>query len=234
MSWKKIQKKKWFRIFKLILIFFFGSTLLVTVIYKGVNPPLTPLMFIRSTQQLFSGNSITMDKKWVNIKKISPYMIRAVITSEDQNFLKHWGFDFNAIEKAYDHNQKENARSIKGASTISQQTAKNVFLWPYRDWIRKGLEIYFTPLIEIIWGKKRIIEIYLNIIEFGDGIYGVEAASQHYYHKPASALTKNEAVSLAAIIPAPLKWSPVKPSGKVLKRKEWILSHIYKTKNISF
>jgi len=146
-------------------------------------------------------------KRWVPLKEISPNMILAVVAAEDNNFTTHWGFDFKAIREAAEFN-KYNKRK-RGASTISQQTAKNVFLWSTRSYLRKGLEIYFTSIIELIWHKKRIMEVYLNVIEFGDGIYGVEMASQIYYHKHASMLTRSEAAMLAAILPSPLKRNPV-------------------------
>jgi len=145
----------------------------------------------------------------------------AVICSEDQNFLKHNGFDFDAIKKAMENNQK-NSR-IKGASTISQQVAKNVFLWQERSWFRKGVEAYFTFLIELFWSKERILEVYLNSVEMGNGIYGIEAASQYWFKKPASKLSKYEAVAIAAILPRPLKYQANPTSGYIQGRKEWIV-----------
>jgi len=166
------------RLFMWFLIIFFGSTIFVTLLYKFIPPPLTPLMVIRTFQQIKSDKKITLKKDWVSLKNISNYMPSAVIACEDQNFLSHKGFDLEAIKKAQKHNTKSKRK--RGASTISQQTAKNVFLWPKRSWVRKGLEVYFTVLIEIIWGKKRIMEVYLNIIETGDGIYGVEKAAENF------------------------------------------------------
>lgn len=150
-------------------------------------------------------------------------MTLAVVASEDNRFLEHHGFDLEAIEKALDYNQKKKGKKVRGASTISQQTAKNVFLWPQRSWIRKGLEVYFTVLIEFVWGKKRIMEVYLNVAETGKGIYGVEMAAQQYFGKPASRLTRSESALLAAILPNPLKWNPANPTPYLRERKDWIL-----------
>ncbi|HML85414.1 MAG TPA: monofunctional biosynthetic peptidoglycan transglycosylase [Bacteroidales bacterium] len=156
-----------------IVLFFFLSSLAATIIYSFIRVPITPLMIIRLTEGLFSGDPVGIHKKWTPIKEISPNMVRAVVASEDQLFLEHNGFDFNAIDKARKHN--EHSRRKRGASTISQQTAKNVFLWPARTWFRKGLEVYFTVLIEIFWSKERIMEVYLNVAEMGNGYYGVGA-----------------------------------------------------------
>lgn len=146
------------------------------------------------------------------------------MTAEDQNFQEHFGFDWEAIAKAISHNQK--SRRIKGASTISQQTAKNLFLWSDRSWLRKGLEVYFTLLIEVIWPKERILEVYLNIIEFGSGVYGVEAASRFYFQKSASELNTGEAALLAAVLPNPHVYKADNPSDYVRERQQWILNHM--------
>jgi monofunctional glycosyltransferase len=212
--------------FRLILygiLGFFISSLLFVLLYAIVNPPVTPLMVIRSFQQMFSGEKVALKKEWVPIREISPSLQLAVVASEDNRFLEHHGFDFEAIEKAKDFNEKKKGKKVRGASTISQQTAKNVFLFPQRSWIRKGLEAYFTVLIEFVWSKKRIMEVYLNVIETGKGIYGAEKASQIYFSKPASKLTASEAALLAAILPNPLKWSPAKPTRYLLSRQQWIL-----------
>ena len=219
---------------KISAIVFFTTSILSVILYRFVNPPFTPLMVIRAIEMKFDGEEMKMDKKWVPIINISPNMLRAIITSEDQNFKNHYGFDFNAIQKAAEHNSKENVRVIKGASTISQQTAKNVFLWPHRDWIRKGLEVYFTTLIELFWSKERIMEVYLNVIEFGKGVYGIEAASQFYYHKSAKELSMKQAASTAAIVPCPLKWSPIKPTPRVARHSAWILRNVGNTPPVKF
>src|SRR5262249_2414610 len=146
-----------------------------------------------------------LDHRWVSMSQIAPVMPRAVVASEDARFCTHHGFDWGAIQKAMAHNDTRPGRPIHGGSTVSQQTAKNVFLWPERSWVRKGAEAWFTVLIEAVWGKRRIMEVYLNTVEFGPGIYGVEAASQRYFHHPASRLTATEAARLAAVLPNPLK-----------------------------
>jgi len=174
-------------------------------------------MIIRCGEQLADGRSMRLSKDWVSISNISPNMIQAVVAAEDNRFPDHFGFDFEAIERAMRHNER--SKKIRGASTISQQTAKNVFLWPSRSYIRKGLEAYFTYLIEILWTKERIMEMYLNIIELGDGVYGVEAAAQKYYHKPASKLTRAESAMFAAILPRPLKRHPDRPNGFLQNRQ---------------
>ncbi len=165
-----------------------------------------------------------MKKDWTSLDEISPNMQLAVICSEDQNFFQHHGFDFNAIEKAMEHNEKH--KRVRGASTISQQTAKNVFLYDGRNWIRKGFEVYFTFLIEVFWSKQRILEMYLNVIEFGDGIYGAEAASEEYFHIPAKKLSRAQAALLAAVLPNPRKYSAKNPSAYIRKRQQWILEQM--------
>lgn len=222
MNKKEILKKllKWL---KYAVIFFFASTIFFVLLYRFVNPPLTPLMVSRMAVQLFHGEKISLTKQWVSLDKISPELPLAVVASEDNLFLEHHGFDFGAIDKAKDFNDRKKGKRLHGASTISQQTSKNVFLWSGRSWIRKGLEAYFTVLIEFVWPKKRILEVYLNVIEMGDGIYGAEMASESYFHKPALRLTRSEAALLAAILPNPRKWSPVHPTSYLLSRQDWIL-----------
>jgi len=212
-----------FRISGYVLVFFFLSSLFFVLLYKFVNPPVTPLMVIRCTGQLFAGDKITLQKKWVSLDKISPDLPLAVVASEDNLFLQHRGFDFNAMQKASEYNKAHKGKKIRGGSTISQQTAKNVFLWPQRSFIRKGLEAYFTALIELIWGKKRILEVYLNVVEMGQGIYGSEKASERYFNRPASGISRSQAAMLAAILPDPRKWDPVHPTSFLLGRQSWIL-----------
>ena len=214
--------RKILRIIGIILIFFFSSTILVAVIYRFVPIPLTPLMI----ERLFQQDGWKMDKQWVSLDKISPNLPLAVITSEDQKFEDHFGFDIQAIEKAEKYNAAHKGKKVKGASTISQQTAKNVFLWSSRSWIRKGFEVYFTFLIEVIWNKERIMEVYLNVIEMGPGVYGAEAASNYYFHKSASKLSKEESARIAAILPNPLHWSASNPSVYIQHKKNWILRHM--------
>ena len=215
--------KTGFRWMLYCIIAFFLSSILFVLLYTFVNPPITPLMVIRSCQQMLRGEKVILKKDWVSINEISSSLQLAVIASEDNRFLEHHGFDFKAIEKAKDYNERKQGKRMRGASTITQQTAKNVFLWPQRSWIRKGLEAYFTVLIELVWSKKRIMEVYLNVIETGKGIYGAEKSSQIYFNKPAEKLTRGEAALLAAILPNPLKWSPAHPTGYLLTRQQWIL-----------
>lgn len=216
-----LQKIK--RIFLIGIIFFFSSTILITIIYRFVPIAFTPLMIKRCFEQAFDDKrEVRLKKDWVSINEMSPELPLAVIASEDQLFLDHYGFDIKAIQKALKYNTKKKGKKVKGASTISQQTAKNVFLWDGRNWIRKGLEVYFTGLIELCWSKERILEVYLNVIEMGDGIYGAQAASQYYFKKDAAKLTTREAASIAAILPLPLKWSASKPNAKVTAKINWI------------
>jgi monofunctional biosynthetic peptidoglycan transglycosylase len=178
------------------------------------------MLYFLGEQALDSKRDIVLKKDWESLSNISPNMRLAVIGSEDQLFYDHFGFDLTAIKKAIRNNEK--GRRLKGGSTISQQTAKNAFLLPHRNYFRKGLEAYFTLLIELLWSKERIIEVYLNVIEFGNGIYGVEAASQQYFKKPASKLTRGEAALLAAVLPNPIRYRVDKPSSYILRRKNWI------------
>lgn len=199
---------------------FFAGTVLMVYMLKWFPVLTTPLVFLRSAEYMMDGKWVSIQKNWVPIEEISPHLQKAVIASEDPKFLEHEGFDFEAIAKALDANKR---RKIKmGASTISQQTAKNVFLYPSRTYMRKGLEAYFTLLIENIWDKKRILEVYLNVIELGPGIYGAEAASKYYWKKPAAYLSPDEAQLFAAILPNPRKWNPKRPTNFVLRRKNFI------------
>jgi len=218
------------RIFKILLktvvylaAIYFGITFLSVFLYRFINPPITPLMIIRAGEQTASGEPSRLKKHWVRLDEISPSLQLAVVSAEDNHFLEHHGFDMDAIEKARDYNLRHKGKKIMGASTISQQTAKNVFLWPQRSWLRKGLEAYFTFLIELVWTKKRIMEVYLNVIELGNGIYGVEEASGLYFGKTAASLSRSESAMLAAIIPDPLRWDPRFPTKYVISRQEWIL-----------
>ena len=188
------------------ILYFLGISIGLVVVFKFVPIPITPLMVIRAFEPKEAGESRLWKHDWISIDQMPINIQKAVIASEDGKFTSHNGFDMKAIEKAYNHNQK--GKRIRGGSTISQQTAKNVFLWPRRSWLRKGLEAYFTVLIENIWGKKRIMEVYLNSIEMGNGIYGIEAASQHWYGKKAKDLSNQEAAAIASILPNPRKFKP--------------------------
>lgn len=196
-----------------------AATVLWAALYRYVNPPLTPLMVIG-----YFGGKRTIKKEWSDYKNISNYMKLAAIAAEDQKFPLHDGFDIESIKDAID--EKLSGDRLRGASTISQQTAKNVFLWPSRTWMRKAAEAYFTFLIEKMWGKKRILEVYLNVIETGKGVYGVGKAGEIYFGKSAGSLTKEESALIAAILPNPARMSAVKPSGYVRERQLWIMGQM--------
>lgn len=216
---KKIKRILWktFLWFNIISIF-------LVLLFKFVPVPFTPLMTIRAIEQKMDGKEMRSSHDWVPIEEISTNLQKAVIASEDGNFLTHNGFDFKAIEKAMENNEK--GKKIKGGSTISQQTAKNVFLWQGRSYFRKGLEAYFTVLIELFWSKERIMEVYLNSIEMGDGVYGAQAAAKHWYHKDAKNLSRIEAAGIAAILPNPRKFKAVNSSNYINRRKAKISKYI--------
>lgn len=216
--------KKLFRILLFSGIAFLVLSVFGVLIYRYINPPITPLMVIRVVQQAFEDDrTVRLEKHWVDLDDISPWVVRAAIASEDQRFESHNGFDFEAIGQAREYNAKHKGKRTRGASTISQQLAKNLFLWPTRSWVRKGFETWFTFLIELTWPKGRIMEVYLNVIEMGDGIYGIEAASQEYFNVRANNLNKERAAYIVACLPAPLKWSPSKPARFVRWKKNWII-----------
>lgn len=198
----KILKRIWRFIWKSVLWFFILSIGL-TILYRFVPVPITPLMVIRLMEQATDEKKeMRLHKDWVPMSEISKNAPQAVYASEDQKFLDHNGFDMEAMEKAWEGNKK--GKRIKGASTITQQTVKNVFLWPARSYVRKVLEAYFTVLVELIWPKERIMEVYLNVIEMGEGIYGIEAAAQAYYNKPAAKLNRSQSAMIAAVLPLSL------------------------------
>lgn len=212
--------EKLLRIVRWILVGFFISTILAVVCLRFIPVFITPLMVIRCVEQVGGGESIKMHHHWVPMEEISRHMPVAVMASEDQRFLKHHGFDYNAIEKAAIHNMKGGKRH--GASTISQQTAKNVFLWPGRSWIRKGFEVYFTFLIEMMWSKQRIMEVYLNSIEMGDGIYGVDAVAEYHFNTTASQLSRSQCALIAATLPNPRRFNSAAPGEYMRKRQRQI------------
>ena len=204
-----------------VVIFFFASTILAVVAYRWIPVYFTPLMFIRCYQQVSRGEEVRMRHHWVPLSEMSKYMPVAVMASEDQRFMEHHGFDFDAIDKAIKEHQ--DGKRQRGGSTISQQTAKNVFLWPEASWVRKGLEAYFTVLIELCWSKQRIMEVYLNSIEMGDGIYGAEAVAQWHFATTAAGLTRQQCALIAATLPNPLRFSSKNPSKYMLRRQTWIM-----------
>ena len=197
----------------LVLVFGLVGPVAVAAVYRFVPPPITFLM----VERLVEGRGF--DRRWRDLDEISPRLVGAVIASEDARFCEHHGFDFAAIEKAMKHNERRPDR-IRGGSTISQQTAKNVFLWPQRSYVRKGLEAYFTVLIELIWGKPRIMEVYLNSIEWGPGVYGAEAAARKNFGVSAKSLSASQAARLAAILPKPLAWRADRPGPRMQRKSQ--------------
>lgn len=215
------------------LVGFIGLSLFTVVLYRYVPVYFTPLMLIRSVEQLSGGEKLQMRHSWVSIDAISDNLVLAVVCSEDQNFMHHFGFDLQAIEHSF-AGFRQGTKKLRGASTISQQTAKNVFLLPYRSWVRKGFEVYFTLLIECVWSKERILEVYLNSIEMGDGIYGAEAASRHYFKTTARALSRSQAAAIAAVLPNPLKYHANPPDSYIKRRIGWIMGQMNRTGTIRF
>lgn len=211
---------KIFKIVRNIILYFFLISIGLVVVYKFIPVPVTPLMIIRAVENVGTDNKVLWKHDWISIDDMGIHIQKAVIASEDGKFTSHNGFDVEAIEKAYNDNKR--GKRVKGGSTISQQTAKNVFLWPGRSYVRKAFEAYFTVLIEFIWGKERIMEVYLNSIEMGKGVYGIEAASQHWFNKSAKNLSKKEAAAIAAILPNPLKYKAKNGSGYIERRKNKI------------
>ncbi|WP_396163263.1 monofunctional biosynthetic peptidoglycan transglycosylase [Flavobacterium sp.] len=221
---KRTTGQKIFRFFWLLFLWFNIISFAVVLLFKFVPVPFTPLMGIRALEHNSAGKDMICSHEWVPIDEISLNLQKAVIASEDGRFLEHSGFDFEAMQKAFKNNSK--GKKLKGGSTISQQTAKNVFLWQGRSYVRKGLEAYYTVLIELIWGKKRIMEVYLNSIEMGDGVYGAEAAAKHWYRKDASSLTRYEAAGIAAILPSPRRYKASNSSSYINRRKARISREI--------
>lgn len=225
---KKTPRKTWRTSIKKwstrLIIGFFGLTISWVLLLTFINPPLTYLQVKRAFERKAIGKDWKIDKKWLNYEDLSNNLKRAAIAGEDAYFISHSGFDTKAIRKAFERNQA--GKTLRGGSTISQQVAKNVFLWPKRSWLRKGLEAYFTVLIEAFWSKKRILEVYLNVIEMGQGVYGAEAAAHYYFHKSAKSLTRKEAALIIAILPSPQKWDAKRPSAYVNRRANSIVRYM--------
>ncbi len=221
-------KQSWTRRILMGLAWVLGLFLVLNIILVGVfrfvPVPTSGLMVQRRVESWSSDKAYSSRHQWVPLEEIAPSLGVAVIAAEDQNFTDHFGFDWHAIEKAVQHN--EHSRRKRGASTVSQQTAKNLFLWSSRSWTRKGLEAWFTLLLEAGWSKRRILEVYLNIVEFGDGVYGAEAAARTYFGKPAKRLTPSEAALLAAVLPNPRKFKANAPSEYIRGRQAWILNQM--------
>ncbi len=211
---------------------FFALTIFWVFVYKFINPPLTYLMVERGFERKFNSKPWKIVKDWKNYDEISNNLKKAALAGEDARFMIHNGFDFKAMERAFERNKK--GKKLRGGSTISQQTAKNVFLWNGRSYLRKAFEAYFTVLIELLWSKQRILEVYLNVIETGDGIYGAEAATQTYYRKSCQRLTKGQAALLIACLPNPRRWSPAKPTAFIYRRQYLILRNIRNLSRVRF
>lgn len=232
---KKVQStmfKKMTAALTRIFLWFLMVSVLWVLVYRFVNPPITFLMIQRNIERSSDGKPSKLEKEWVDFEEISDNMKRAAVSAEDQLFLKHVGFDLKAIEKAFETNKS--GKKIKGGSTISQQTAKNVFLWPGRSWIRKGFEAYFTLLIELCWSKERILEVYLNVIEMGDGIYGAEAAAQAYYNKSCRKMTRAQAALIAACFPNPRRWTPKNATPYIRHRQYLIMRNMRRLGPLDF
>lgn len=225
--------KRIFRFLWKTAAWFVGLSLLLVLLFRFIPVPITPLMLIRCSEQLVGGKELRLKHDWVSIDKISKHLPLAVVCSEDQNFMNHSGFDIEAIERSIEASKKGNKR-LRGASTISQQTAKNVFLWPGRSWVRKGFEVYFTVLIEFIWNKERIMEVYLNSIEMGDGIYGAQSAAQAYFKTSALKLSQRQAAAIAAVLPNPRKYSANPPGPYVQGRIGWIMGQMNQWGTLQF
>jgi monofunctional glycosyltransferase len=208
-----------------LLVLVVAASFLAVLSLRWINPPFSSFMAQAQISAWTTHDAnYVFRHRWVDLDRISPNLPLAVVASEDQKFPEHWGFDVEAIEKAYALNQ--HSHKVRGASTISQQVAKNLFLWSGRSYFRKALEAYFTLLIESEWPKRRILEIYLNIAEFGYGTYGAEAAAQRFFHKSASRLTRGDAAALAAVLPNPEHYSVAAPSSYVQQRRDWILGQM--------
>lgn len=214
------RRWRWKRLLWLPVLFVVGSVLQVAVL-RFVDPPLSTVMLWRYGEALGQGDwDYRLHYQWRDLEQMAPSLPISLVAAEDQRFPQHNGFDLQAIEKARDHNAR--GGRLRGASTISQQVAKNLFLWQGRSWVRKGLEVWYTLLIETLWPKSRILEMYANIAEFGDGIYGAQAAARQYWNKDAARLTPAESAKLAAVLPAPRRYNAAKPGPYVQRRAAWI------------
>jgi len=213
---------KIFRWIVRLAAFFVLASVALVLLYRVVDPPLTPLMVIRPMEGLAGGNLVGIDKQWIDIDDVSPALLRSLIAAEDGRFFTHQGIDWKAVEQAQKRNEASDGKKLYGASTITMQCARNVFLWQGRNYVRKALEVYFTYLIEFLWGKKRILEVYINVIEWGDGIYGVDAAAHEYFGVSASKLSARQAALLAAVLPNPRRWSPAQPTAYINRRASTI------------
>jgi monofunctional biosynthetic peptidoglycan transglycosylase len=201
---------------------FVGASLAGVTLYHWVDPPLTPLMLLRVVEGALAGEPVGIDRRWVDIRDVSPALVRSVLAAEDARFFTHWGVDTTEVERAVEYNERQGGRRVRGASTITMQCARSVFLWPGRTWIRKGIEVWLAVLMEQLWGKRRILEVYLNVVEWGPGVYGAESAARRHFGVPAASLDAERAALLAATLPAPRRFDPAAPSPHVRRRAETI------------
>jgi len=218
------KQKQFGPFFAYIGLLFIGLTMTWVFLFRFINPPFTWLMIQRGFERKVEGKTWKLEKHWLSYEELSDNLKKAAVAGEDAHFMAHAGFDIQAIREAYQKNRA--GKPMRGGSTISQQTAKNVFLWPGRSWLRKGFESYFTLLIEMLWGKKRILEVYLNVIETGDGIYGADAAAEAFFHRPATSLTKRQAALIIAVLPNPRRWSPAKPTAYINRKASAIVRYL--------
>ncbi|KQQ54696.1 monofunctional biosynthetic peptidoglycan transglycosylase [Pseudomonas sp. Leaf127] len=202
------------------MLWFAAGSFIVVLLLRWIPPPGTALMVERKIESWFDGQPIDLQRDWQPWEQIAAPLKVAVVAGEDQHFAEHWGFDIGAIQAAIAHNER--GGSLRGASTLSQQVAKNLFLWSGRSYLRKGLEAWFTALIELLWSKERILEVYLNSVEWDDGVFGAEAAARHHFHTSAANLSTQQASYLAAVLPNPRRWSASRPSSYVARRAGWI------------
>lgn len=225
---KHKSRSLFFGLLKMALLAWLLQLVLILAL-RWIPIYITPLILIRGIEKIKKNKPIGYYKTWKPWSELSPFLKSGVLCAEDQNFLKHNGFDQGAIKKAFEYNKKQESMGSnrrRGASTVSQQTAKNVFLWPTRSWFRKGLEVYFTLCIETLWGKKRILEVYLNIAEMGPSIYGTEAAAQQYFKVSANQLSKEQAALIVSVLPSPLRYSVVNPGPYMRQRQQWVMQQI--------
>jgi monofunctional biosynthetic peptidoglycan transglycosylase len=202
---------------RVLLVAFVGTALLVLA-FRFVAPPITSLMMLRAWETAARGHAVTSSYEWVPLEDVSPALLRAVVAAEDARFFTHAGVDAEAVLDAQEYNERHRGRRIHGGSTITMQCARSVFLWPGRTYVRKALEVYFGTLLEALWGKRRILEVYVNVVEWGDGVYGAEAAARRYFAIPARALTTEQAALLAAVLPNPRRWNPTAPTRYLVGR----------------
>jgi monofunctional biosynthetic peptidoglycan transglycosylase len=205
------------RLLARIVLALIAASIAAVVLYRFVDPPGTPLMVIRAVEALARGERVGIDARWVDLGAVSPALLRAVIAAEDARFVVHHGVDLGAVDSARIYNARHGTRR-RGASTITMQCARNVFLWPGRTYIRKALEVYLALLMELVWGKERILEVYVNVAEWGPGVYGAEAAARRYFGVSAAALDPRQAALLAATLPSPRRWNPAAPTAYVSAR----------------